>query len=61
MAIAQAIHSERTSWKGMCLLSGSKLLDIIATMQEFARIYGRDNWHDILKAAAPDLTAEDID
>jgi hypothetical protein len=60
MAIAQALHSER-SWKGMCLLSGSKLSDIVATLQEFARTYGRDNWHNILRAAAPDLTDEDID
>ena len=60
MAITQAIHEER-SWKGMGLVSGSKLSDVISTLQEFGRIYARDKWPSILRAAMPDLTDTDID
>jgi hypothetical protein len=59
-AIAQALRSER-NWKGMCLLSGSKLSDITATMQEFVHVYGHNNWRNIIHAAAPNLSDEDID
>ena len=55
MAITQAIHEER-SWKGMGLVSGSKLSDITSTLQELGRVYARDKWPTILRTAMPDLT-----
>jgi hypothetical protein len=60
MAITQALHEER-NWAGMGLVSGSKLSDIIDTMQEFVRTYDRDNWPSILRAAIPDSADADID
>ena len=60
MVITQAIHEER-SWKGMGLVSGSKLSDITNTLQELGRVYARDKWPTILRTAMPDLTDTDID
>jgi hypothetical protein len=60
MAIAQALHGDR-SWKGMGLVSGSKLSDIIDTLREFVRIYDRANWPNILRTEIPELPEADVE
>ena len=60
MALAQATAGA-AEWKGLGLLSGSSINDIVTTLSLFCSHYSAANWGELLRRELPGLTDEDIE
>ena len=59
VALARAVAGEE-AWKGLGLLSGSSIFDIVTALTTFNTQYGPDNWAALLRQELPGLTDDDI-